>query len=187
MPMRITDYRGEKTVKEIAQRVYSFEAEGPTPAAAGKRLIEANDHLPLNKRDLTEVIEPGTLIRVPEQKDLEAADSSSAGTVGVKALFERAAAGLDAMERAMAMDRDRLEEDLRETEMRIESDEFRSAARENRDLAGQLDKVRKRLEERRKKQDASDETRRLAISGAREELALLAGLAPDGGRQDKPG
>ena len=187
MPMRVTDYRGEKTVKEIAQRVYSFEGEGPTPAAAGKRLIEANDHLPLNKRDLTEVIEPRTLIRVPEQKHLEPADSSSAGTVGAQALLERAAAGLDAMERAIAMDRDRLEENLRETELRIESDEFQSAARENHDLASQLDEVRKRLDERRNKQDATDEARRLAISGAREALATLAGLVPDEGGQDKSG
>lgn len=140
--MRVTRFRGEGSLKELVDRLFQIDEGGPSQSAAAARLIEANRHLPLQSHDLSKAMPKGTMIAVPE---LEATRPGRTTTplreAAAKAAQARAATALDQLSAALEADNDRAIAELKATHALIGSSDFQAAARENAQVAAQLDEI----------------------------------------------
>jgi hypothetical protein len=158
--MRVTRFRGEGSLKELVDRLYQIDAGGPSQSAAATSLIEANRHLPLQSHDLAKAMPKGTMIAVPE---LDATRPGRTTTplreAAAKAAQARAATALEQLAVALGADDDRAVAELKATDALIGSKEFRAAAKEDPQVAAQLDEIGKaaqvemdRIERQRQRQ-----------------------------------
>jgi hypothetical protein len=140
--MRVTRFRGEASLKELVDRLYQIDEGGPSQTAAAASLIEANRHLPLQSHDLSKAMPKGTMIAVPE---LEATRPGRTTTplrdAAAKAAQARAAAALEQLAAALDADNDRAVAELKATDALISSEEFHAAAREDPQVAAQLEEI----------------------------------------------
>jgi hypothetical protein len=141
--MRVTRFRGEDSLKELVDRLYRIDQGGPSQSAAATRLIEANRHLPLQSHDLAKAIPKGTMIAVPEiEKTRPGRTTEMLQQAAAKAALARAAAAIDQLTAALDADDERSVVELRATDELIRSKKFRAAAREDEQVAAELNGIK---------------------------------------------
>jgi hypothetical protein len=174
--MRVAQYRNDKSLHDLVNRLYRLTENDPARADAEAALLAANPHLPLQTESLAQAIKLGTVIAVPEiEGRVDKRSSASLPAFAARSLHTQAVAVLDTIQRGVDADSAAQAARADETARLIASREFKAAAR-NPEIAKRLATAKARIEERRTRVQAVQAMRKQALDDARQRLDALVGV-----------
>jgi hypothetical protein len=174
--MRVARFRGEKNLSELTKRLFAFDdPKAATQAEVGRRLAEANPHLPLSRsRALPKAVEPGTLIVVPDVEGVSPRPSvTSLEEESVTVLLERARTAMEQLRPQLDQMHERAVAQIEETERLVNSPAARSVRRHDKEASSILKDVVAASRARRAQLDRIAARREAALQDAYETATSL--------------